>query len=148
VSPLVCVFGVFGARWLASRRAVAQLLAPPGRARGGVVYVPPLGAEPVAAGGNTANAQLRGHRARRPGTTRTTGPRGRRHHERAAAAKAQLIATLQSLTADFDPTNPQQRNSACLALKAFTTVVRFLAPPAQAAEWTADANRIRAVLAC
>ena len=64
------------------------------------------------------------------------------------AAKAQLIATLQSLTADFDPTNPQQRKSACLALKAFTTVVRFLAPPAQAAEWTADANRIRAVLAC
>lgn len=54
--------------------------------------------------------------------------------------KAQLIATLQSLTADFDPTNPQQRKSARLALKAFTTVVRFLAPPAQAAEWNADAT--------
>jgi hypothetical protein len=33
-------------------------------------------------------------------------------------------------------------------VKAFTTVVRFLAPPAQAAEWTVDADRIRAVLAC
>jgi hypothetical protein len=56
--------------------------------------------------------------------------------------------SVQSLTADFDPTNPQQRKSACLALKAFTTVVRFLARPAQAAEWTADANCIRAVRAC
>ena len=47
-----------------------------------------------------------------------------------------------------EPSQPQQRKAACLALKAFITVVRFVAPPAQAAEWTADANRIRAVLAC
>ena len=65
-----------------------------------------------------------------------------------AAVKTQLIATLRSLTAGFDPTNPRQHRAACLALRTFTTVVRFVAPPAQAAEWTADANRIRAVLAC
>jgi predicted dienelactone hydrolase len=65
-----------------------------------------------------------------------------------AAVKTQLIARLQSLAAGFDPNNPQQRKAACLTLKAFTTVVRFAAPPAQAAEWTADANRIRTVLAC
>ena len=64
------------------------------------------------------------------------------------AVKAQLTAALRSLAAGFDPTNPRQRRTACLALRAFTTVVRFVAPPAQAAEWTADANRIRAVLAC
>jgi predicted dienelactone hydrolase len=65
-----------------------------------------------------------------------------------AAAKTQLIATLQSLTAGFDPSKPQQRKTACLLLKAFTTLVRFVAPPTQAADWAADANRIRAVLAC
>jgi predicted dienelactone hydrolase len=65
-----------------------------------------------------------------------------------AAAKRRLIAALQSLTAGFDPNDPRQRKSACLALRAFTTVVRSVGPPAQAAEWTADANRIRAVLAC
>ena len=65
-----------------------------------------------------------------------------------AAVKTQLIQKLQSLNADFDPTNPKQRKAACLTLKAFTTLVRYAAPPATAAEWTADANRIRAVLAC
>jgi predicted dienelactone hydrolase len=65
-----------------------------------------------------------------------------------ASAKTQLIATLRSLTAGFDPNNTRQRRTACLALRAFTTIARFVAPPAQAAEWTADANRIRAVLAC
>ena len=63
------------------------------------------------------------------------------------AVKTQLTAALQSLVAGFDPTKPLQRKAACLALKRFTTVVRFVAP-AQATEWTADANRIRAVLAC
>jgi hypothetical protein len=126
----LCVRCVWGA--LADVPSCGGTASRPARGpRGGVMYVPPLGAEPVATWGNTANAQLRRHRARRPGTTRTTGPRGRRRHEPAAAAKAQLITTLQSLTADFDPTNPQQRRSAGLALKAFTTVVRFLAPPAQ-----------------
>ncbi len=63
------------------------------------------------------------------------------------AVKAHLIAKLQSLVAGFDPTNPEQRRGVCLALKAFTAVVPFLAP-AHAAEWTADANDIRAVLGC
>ena len=64
-----------------------------------------------------------------------------------AAAKAQLTASLQSLVAGFDPSKPLQRAAACLTLRVFTTVVRFLAP-AHASGWTADANRIRAVLAC
>jgi len=64
------------------------------------------------------------------------------------AVKTQLIAKLRSPAAGFDPTNAQQRSAVCLALKAFTTAVRLLALPALAAEWTADANRIRAVLAC
>ena len=65
-----------------------------------------------------------------------------------AAVKSHLIATLRSFPAGFDPTNPRQRRAACLALRAFATVVRFVAPPAQAAEWTVDADPIRAVLAC
>ena len=65
-----------------------------------------------------------------------------------ATVKTQLIASLQSLVADFDPSDPLQRKVACLRLKVFTGVVRYLAPPAVAAEWTADANRIRAVLGC
>jgi hypothetical protein len=65
-----------------------------------------------------------------------------------ATVKTQLIASLQSLVAGFDPSNPLQRKVACLRLKVFTSVVRYLAPPAVAAEWTADANRIRAVLGC
>lgn len=65
-----------------------------------------------------------------------------------AAVKTQLIGKLQSLVTRFDTNQPQQGKDACLALKAFTIVVRFLARPARVAEWTADANRIRAVLAC
>ena len=64
------------------------------------------------------------------------------------AAKAQLAATLRSVVAGLDPNRPLQRKLACLALQAFTSVVRYAAPAAQAAAWTADANRIRAVLAC
>lgn len=63
------------------------------------------------------------------------------------AAKAQLTATLRSLLSGFDPDKPLHRVAACAGLKAFTTVVRIIAPK-HAAEWTADANRIRAVLAC
>lgn len=63
------------------------------------------------------------------------------------AAKAQLTAALQSLATGLNPAKPLQRAAACVTLRAFTTVVRFLAPP-QAAEWTEVANRIRAVLAC
>jgi predicted dienelactone hydrolase len=64
-----------------------------------------------------------------------------------ASVKTQLTASLQSLLLRFDPTKPLHRATACLALRTFTTVVRFLVPT-RAAEWTADANRIRAVLAC
>jgi hypothetical protein len=106
-----------------------------------------LGAEPVAAGATPPTPAS---------SSPCSAPRNNSHNwsKRSSTPRAcrrgwaQLIATLQSLTADFDPTNPQQRKSACLAVKAFTTVVRFLAPPAQAAEWTVDADRIRAVLAC
>ncbi len=60
-----------------------------------------------------------------------------------AAAKTQLTAALKPLVAGLDPAKPLQRKVACLGLKTFTTVVRLLAPT-QAADWTADANRIRA----
>jgi hypothetical protein len=65
-----------------------------------------------------------------------------------AATKTQLTASLQSLAAGFDPSKPLQRAVACLTLRAFTTLLPFVASPAQRSEWTADANRIRAVLAC
>jgi hypothetical protein len=64
-----------------------------------------------------------------------------------ASVKAQLTAGLQSLLAGFDPARPLHRAAACLSLRTFTVVVRFLAP-ARAAAWIEDANRIRAVLAC
>jgi hypothetical protein len=63
------------------------------------------------------------------------------------SVKTQLTAALQSLLTGFDPARPLHRAAACLSLRTFTTIVRALAP-AQAAAWTADANRIRAVLAC
>lgn len=49
---------------------------------------------------------------------------------------------------DRTPCGAIAQLGACLALKTFTTVVRFPAPSAQAAEWAADPNRIRAVPAC
>ncbi len=65
-----------------------------------------------------------------------------------ATVKTQLIASLQALVTGFDPNNPLQRKAACLKLKVFASLVRYVAPPAVAAAWTADANRIRAVLVC
>jgi hypothetical protein len=69
-----------------------------------------------------------------------------------AALKTQLLAKLQPLLAGFDPSNPTKRKAACTGLSAFATLLRLLSghgiPPAQATAWTADANRIRAVLAC
>jgi hypothetical protein len=53
---------------------------------------------------------------------------------------------LAALFAGVDPSRPLQRLALCLTLRAFVTLVPFLAP--QATEWVADANRIRAVLAC
>jgi hypothetical protein len=64
------------------------------------------------------------------------------------SVKTQLIASLQSVVGDFDSSNLLQRRIACLTLRAFANLVRFVASPTQAAAWTADANRIRAVLAC
>ena len=68
------------------------------------------------------------------------------------ATKAQLIAKLQTLIAAFDPAKPAQRQAVCSALKLFTAATQLLSghgiPAAQAAEWIADANRIRTVLAC
>ena len=61
---------------------------------------------------------------------------------------AHLTASLQSLVRGFDPSEPLQRAAACLRLGASQTLVPFLARATQAAAWTADANRIRAVLAC
>jgi Tol biopolymer transport system component len=69
-----------------------------------------------------------------------------------AAVKAQLLAKLQSIVAGFDPANPAQRAAVCTALSSFSTVVALLSghgiTPAQATAWIADANRIRAVIAC
>jgi Tol biopolymer transport system component len=68
------------------------------------------------------------------------------------ATKTQLVAKLQALVASFDPNKPAQRQAVCSALKLFTAAVHLLSahgiPAAQAAEWIADANRIRTVLAC
>ena len=65
-----------------------------------------------------------------------------------AAIKTQLIASLQSLLAGFDPNKPLQRAAVCLKLKAFSLVVQLIVPRPQKTEWTADATRIRAVLGC
>ena len=68
------------------------------------------------------------------------------------ALKTQLIAKLQALAANFDPANAKQKQAVCVALNVFKGVVQAFSgrgiPPAQAAAWIADANRIRAVLAC
>ena len=67
-------------------------------------------------------------------------------------AKALLLAKLQSLLASFDPANTAQRQAVCVGLSTFKSAVQLLAghamTQAQAAEWIADATRIRAVLAC
>jgi Tol biopolymer transport system component len=66
-----------------------------------------------------------------------------------AAVQVQLLAALAS----FDPSNPAQRRAACLGLQGFSVLVQRLAaagriPAAQAADWIAEATRIRAVLGC
>ena len=69
-----------------------------------------------------------------------------------SAAKTLLIAKLNALLASFDPGNTTQRQAVCLALQVFKAAVQLQAgktiPQAQAVEWIADANRIRAVLGC
>jgi Tol biopolymer transport system component len=68
------------------------------------------------------------------------------------AAKTLLIGKLNQLLASFDPSNATQRQAVCLALQVFKAAVQLQAgktiTQAQAAEWIADANRIRAVLGC
>ncbi len=68
------------------------------------------------------------------------------------AAKTLLVGKLNQLLASFDPSNATQRQAVCLALQIFKTAVQLQAgktiTQAQATEWIADANRIRAVLAC
>jgi hypothetical protein len=68
------------------------------------------------------------------------------------AVKTQLIGRLQTLVGGFNPANPQQRQAVCVAFQVFRGAVQRLSgrgiPPAQANEWIADANRIRAVLGC
>jgi hypothetical protein len=69
-----------------------------------------------------------------------------------AAAKTLLIGKLNQLLASFDPSNATERQAVCLALQVFKAAVQLQAgktiTQAQAAEWIADANRIRAVLGC
>jgi CSLREA domain-containing protein len=68
------------------------------------------------------------------------------------AAKALLLERLRPALASFDPSNPAQRRAACLALTAFTVLVRaqtgHAIPAAQAADWIAAANRISTLLGC
>ena len=45
-----------------------------------------------------------------------------------AAVKTQLIASLQSLVAGFDPNKPLQRAVACLTLRAFIALVPYRGP--------------------
>jgi hypothetical protein len=59
-----------------------------------------------------------------------------------------LTATLRAALSSFDHGNQPHHAQACPTLRAFIAVIRSTATPAQTAEWTADANRIRAVLAC
>ena len=68
------------------------------------------------------------------------------------AVKTQLLAQMRAALARFDPGNPAQRKAMCDALATFATAVRLLSghgiPAAQATQWIADANRIRAVIGC
>ena len=64
------------------------------------------------------------------------------------SVNAPLTATLRAALSSFDHGNQLHRVDACPTLRAFITVVRSAASPAHAEEWTGDANRIRAVLAC
>ena len=68
-----------------------------------------------------------------------------------AGVKAQLRPWIEPLLVAFDRNDPADRRLACTGLNAFTAVLRLAGrsvPPALAAEWLAEANRIRAVLRC
>ena len=68
------------------------------------------------------------------------------------AAKALLLERLRAALAGFDPTKPAQRRATCLALTAFTVLVRAQSghaiPATQAADWITTANRISTLLGC
>ncbi len=68
------------------------------------------------------------------------------------AVKTQLLAQLRATVGQFEPGKPAQRKAACTTLTAFTIALRLLSghgiPAAQATQWIADADRIRAVIGC
>jgi hypothetical protein len=87
------------------------------------------------AGGNTANA------------TFTVKVRSAPEQLARLVTKVGRSPQLVALVGSLDPNRPLQRFTACLTLRAFVVLAPFVAPT-RAAEWIADANRIRAVLAC
>ena len=87
------------------------------------------------AGGNTANASF------------AVTVRGAPEQLGRLVTKVGGSPALAALFAGLDPNRPLQRLVACVALRAFIVLVPYVAP-ANAAGWIADANRIRAVLAC
>jgi hypothetical protein len=144
---LSCVFGVFGARWLASRRAVARLIGLRGARKAASCTWPPLGAEPVPAGGNTTNASFV-----------VTVPRAQEQlaqlvHEvvdatslppRLGATDREAAIAHRGLRPD-QSTAARERPSRGEGIHDRRPVPRPARPSRQ---WTADANCIRAVLAC
>jgi hypothetical protein len=68
------------------------------------------------------------------------------------AVKTKLIAALQPLVAGLHPTNATQKQRACAALNVFIRAVQSMSgrtlPASVAADWIADATRIRTVLGC
>jgi WD40 repeat protein len=71
----------------------------------------------------------------------------------ATAALPQAVkAALLNAAANFNPSDARQRQATCGVLRGFIAAVQSFAgrtlPAAQAADWIADANRIRAVLGC
>jgi len=55
---------------------------------------------------------------------------------------------LAALVGSLNPNRPLQQFVACLTLRTFVTLVPWVISGPSAAEWIADAHRIRAVLAC
>jgi hypothetical protein len=77
------------------------------------------------------------------------------HHKLVVLAGGREGATDRQSPTPHGELRPQQCRATQdrrTALRAFTTVPQLFsgrgAPPAQAAAWTADANRIRSVLGC
>ena len=87
----------------------------------------------------------RGNRRRRRSPSPCWAPdRSWRTSSRPSSARARRCARSSPVSISQ---RPRQRTAACVSLRTFTTLARLLAPT-RAAAWIADANRIRAVLAC